>query len=67
MRTSPNIMGFFYLAMGALFTYLAVNSSGGGLWTFPTIVLILIATFDFGASIRMFAFSNKIKKMKNKK
>ncbi|MCD7036421.1 YdiK family protein [Metabacillus sp. GX 13764] len=67
MKISPNIMGFFYLGMGVLFTYLAVASAGGGIWKFPTIALIIIATFDYTACIRMFVFANKVRKMKNRK
>ncbi len=62
MRTSPISMGIFYLSMGILFTYLAVNSSGEGLWSFPTILLMLIATFDLGVALRMFNLSFKVKK-----
>ncbi|PLR65583.1 MULTISPECIES: YdiK family protein [Bacillaceae] len=62
MRTSPISMGIFYLSMGILFTYLAVNSSGEGLWSFPTILLMLIATFDLGVALRMFNLSFKKKK-----
>lgn len=62
MRTSPISMGIFYLSMGILFTYLAVNSSGEGLWSFPTILLMLIATFDLGVALRMFNLSFKTKK-----
>jgi hypothetical protein len=67
MRTNPISMGFFYLTMGLLFTYLAINSAENGIFSFPTIVLILIATFDIGVAIRMFILSSKIKKMNEKK
>jgi hypothetical protein len=67
MRTNPISMGFFYLTMGSLFTYLAINSAENGIFSFPTIVLILIATFDIGVAIRMFILSSKIKKMNEKK
>jgi hypothetical protein len=67
MRTNPISMGIFYLTMGLLFTYLAINSAENGVFSFPTIVLMLIATFDIGVAIRMFTLSRKIKKMKDKK
>ncbi len=67
MRTNPISMAIFYLIMGLLFTYLAINSAKDGLFTFPTILLMLIATFDMGVAIRMFALSRKIKKMNIKK
>lgn len=67
MRTNPISMAVFYLIMGLLFTYLAINSAKEGIFTFPTILLMLIATFDIGVSIRMFRLSRKIKKMNKKK
>lgn len=67
MRTNPISLGIFYLTMGLLFTYLAINSAENGIFSFPTIVLMLIATFDIGVAIRMFWLSRKIKKMHAKK
>ncbi|MFZ3591635.1 YdiK family protein [Bacillus sp. DJP31] len=64
MRTSPFIMGLLYLGMGIVFTVLAIQNKTETIWNFYTIVLILVATFDFGVSIRMFALSRKIKKAK---
>ncbi|MFC0274530.1 YdiK family protein [Metabacillus herbersteinensis] len=67
MKTNPITMGIFYLTMGLLFTYLAINSSAKGLFTFPTILLMLIATFDLGVAFRMFSLSAKNKKNKELK
>lgn len=67
MRTNPISMAVFYLIMGLLFIYLAINSAKEGIFTFPTILLMLIATFDIGVSIRMFRLSRKMKKMNIKK
>ncbi|MBD1383152.1 YdiK family protein [Metabacillus arenae] len=67
MRTGPSGMGIFYLVMGILFTYLAINSADGGIWSFPTILLMVIATFDFVVAIRMFSISRRIKNMKQNK
>jgi Domain of unknown function (DUF4305) len=67
MRTNPITMGIFYLTMGLLFTYLAINSAENGVFSFPTIILMLIATFDIGVAIRMFLLSSKIKKANAKK
>ncbi|WP_226671315.1 DUF4305 domain-containing protein [Metabacillus litoralis] len=67
MRANPISMGIFYLIMGILFTYLAINSAAEGLFTFPTMILMLIATFDIGVAIRMFTLSKKLKKKSNKK
>ncbi|MGM0878450.1 MAG: YdiK family protein [Bacillota bacterium] len=67
MRTNPISLGFFYLTMGLMFIYLAINSAENGILSFPTIVLMLIATFDIGVAIRMFWLSRKIKKINAKK
>ncbi|WP_078543031.1 YdiK family protein [Litchfieldia alkalitelluris] len=65
-RISPLFMGFIYLLMGFLFTYLAVGSATETVWNFSTILLMLVATFDFGVAIRMFLLHQKIKKIKDK-
>ncbi|MRX72768.1 DUF4305 domain-containing protein [Bacillus lacus] len=66
MRTNPRTIALFYFAMGILFTYLAVRTGQNGLWSLPTILLLLVATFDFGVAIRMFALSRKTKSTQNK-
>ena len=65
-RSSPFTMGVIYLIMGVLFTYLAIGSAQETVWNFSTILLVLVATFDFGVSIRMFLLGKKIKKMTKK-
>ncbi|MFS0865354.1 YdiK family protein [Fredinandcohnia sp. 179-A 10B2 NHS] len=65
-RTSPFAMGIIYLLMGVLFTYIAIGSATETVWNFSTILLALVATFDFGIAIRMFALHSKIKKMTKK-
>jgi hypothetical protein len=67
MRTNPVSMGIFYLTMGLLFTYLAINSAENGIFSFPTIILMIIATFDIGVAIRMFTLSRRLKKANAKK
>ncbi|AZB41400.1 DUF4305 domain-containing protein [Bacillus sp. FJAT-42376] len=67
MRARPGALAAFYFAMGILFTVIAVNSGSEGIWNFPTIVLMLIATFDFAVAIRMFRFGLKLKKSAQKK
>ncbi|MCA1032894.1 YdiK family protein [Bacillus timonensis] len=62
-RTSPLTMGIMYTLMGILFTYLAIGSVQETIWTFPTIILMLVATFDFGVAIRMFILYAKLKKI----
>ncbi|MFC4324322.1 YdiK family protein [Litchfieldia salsa] len=65
-RISPFVMGIIYLLMGLLFTYLAIGSVEETVWNFTTIIFVLVATFDFGVSIRMFLLHRKIKKMLDK-
>jgi hypothetical protein len=69
MKTSPFFMGFIYFAMGTLFTYLAIESAGEDIFTFPTILLMVIATFDYAVSLRLFTLKMRYKKIttKNKK
>lgn len=67
MKMNPISMGVFYLVMGILFTYLAINSAEKDAFSFPTIILMLIATFDIGVGIRMFIFASKLKKKDQKK
>ncbi|MEH7238998.1 YdiK family protein [Bacillus sp. JJ1562] len=66
-RTSPFAMGIIYVLMGTLFTYIAISSATETIWNFSTILLALVATFDFGVAIRMFALHFKIKKVTNAK
>ena len=65
-RSSPFTMGVIYLIMGVLFAYLAIGSAQETVWNFSTILLVLVATFDFGVAIRMFLLGKKIKKMTKK-
>lgn len=59
-------MAFFYAVMGCLFTYLAVVSFEESVFDWHTMLLMLIATFDFGVSIRAFLLHKKIKGMQKK-
>ena len=67
VRTNPTSMGIFYLVMGLLFIYLAITTASEGLFTFPTIILMLMATIDIGVAIRLFLFTRKLKKESQKK
>jgi phosphotransferase system glucose/maltose/N-acetylglucosamine-specific IIC component len=68
MKLSPTIMGFFYLGLGSLFTYLAIQSasSNGEMWSFYTILLMVLATVDFVYAIRFFVLRNRITQLKKK-
>ncbi|WP_165999283.1 YdiK family protein [Bacillus sp. Cs-700] len=68
MKISPTIMGFFYLGLGSLFTYLAIQSasSNGEMWSFYTILLMVLATVDFVYAIRFFVLRKRITQLKKK-
>jgi hypothetical protein len=65
LRQSPLLSGIIYLFLGALFTFFAiqnVNENGG--WGFFSVLLVILATFDFGSGIRMIKFHFHLKKAK---
>ena len=66
MKLSPIVMGFFYLGLGSLFTYLAIQnaSSNGEMWNFYTILLMVLATIDFVYAIRFFVLKKRITQLK---
>ncbi|MCA0173734.1 YdiK family protein [Bacillus sp. RAR_GA_16] len=68
MKLSPIVMGFFYLGLGSLFTYLAIQnaSSNGEMWNFYTILLMVLATIDFVYAIRFFVLKKRITQLKKK-
>ena len=65
MRTSPYTMALIYAAMGALFTYLAIQSAEETIWNFSTILIMIIATFDFSTAIRFILFKKVMDKIKS--
>ena len=66
MKFSPTLMGIFYAGLGSIFTYLAIQSAGtdGEMWSFWTIMLMVLATIDFVYAIRFFLLTKKINQMK---
>ncbi|QFT87381.1 hypothetical protein FIU87_01840 [Bacillus sp. THAF10] len=66
MKITPLRMVFFYSIMGSLFLYLAIASLGESIWEWHTILLMLIATFDFGVAIRSYLLHKKIKEIQRK-
>ncbi|GAA0496742.1 hypothetical protein GCM10008986_24580 [Salinibacillus aidingensis] len=65
MRASPLFMSTLYLFMGILFTYIAAQSVEETLWNFTTIILAVVATFDFAVAVRLINLHIKIKNSKN--
>jgi len=57
------ILGLFYIMLGCVFTYLAIVSGEDTIWGIRALLPALIATYDFGAVIRLISihFSHKKK------
>ncbi|MBB6454865.1 lysylphosphatidylglycerol synthetase-like protein (DUF2156 family) [Salirhabdus euzebyi] len=66
MRASPLFMALLYFIMGFVFTYIAIQSVEETVWNFTTIILAVVATFDFAVAIRLIGVHMKIKDAKNK-
>ncbi|WP_316572833.1 YdiK family protein [Neobacillus sp. YIM B06451] len=66
MRQSPLFSGIVYLLLGILFTYFAVGSVRDEGWGFFSYLLVILATFDFGAGIRMISLHYKLKRIQKK-
>lgn len=47
--------------MGALFTYLAIESAQETIWNFSTVALMVMATLDLGMALRLVALYVKWK------
>ena len=61
MRRSPLFSGFVYFALGCLFTYFAIHEVNQNGWGFFGYLMVLLATFDFGSSLKMILFYMKFK------
>ncbi|MGY0694882.1 YdiK family protein [Virgibacillus sp. FSP13] len=66
MRTSPKNMAIFYFLMGLLFTFIATQTVEDTVWSFPTILLAIFATLDFGVCIRLMSIHFRLKNKKKK-
>lgn len=65
MRQTPLFSGIIYVVLGVIFTLLAIqNVNNAGEWRFFSILLVILATFDFGSGIRMILIHFKLKKQK---
>ncbi|CAM4228360.1 YdiK family protein [Lederbergia lenta] len=61
---SPLFSGLLYFLLGGVFTYFAVQQVILDDWNFFVYLLIILATFDFGAGFRLISIHFKIKKAK---
>ncbi|PLR98658.1 YdiK family protein [Bacillus sp. T33-2] len=66
MRQSPLFSGIVYILIGILFTYFAVQNVNEDGWDFFSYLLVILATFDLGAGIRMIMFYFKLKNLQKK-
>lgn len=66
MKQSPFFSGIVYILLGVLFTYFAIQNVTETGWGLFSILLVVLATFDFGSGIRMIMFHFKVKKIKKK-
>ncbi|MBM4765369.1 YdiK family protein [Bacillus sp. B15-48] len=66
MKQSPLFSGIVYLVLGLLFTYVAILTVNETGWGFFSYLLVLLATFDIGAGIRMIQFHFKLKNVPKK-
>lgn len=53
MMASPALMGCVYAILGIFFTALAILFSQGTIWNTSSILLMIMATIDFGLFIRI--------------
>lgn len=67
MRQTPLVSGFLYILLGFLFTYFAIKNVQEDGWGFFSYLLIILATFDLGAGLKMIAIHFKIKHSHTKK
>ncbi|MBS4175840.1 YdiK family protein [Bacillus sp. FJAT-49736] len=58
--------GIIYCLLGVIFTYMATQRVATNGWGPFTYILILLATLDFGAGIRLILLYFKINNGKNK-
>ncbi|WP_028401933.1 YdiK family protein [Ectobacillus panaciterrae] len=67
MRSSPLFMATLYFVLGSIFTYLAITSVEHTIWNFYTLLLMLMATFDFGLALRLILVNFRLKRIKGPK
>ncbi|MFD1708542.1 YdiK family protein [Siminovitchia sediminis] len=64
---SPLFSGIVYILLGVTFTYFAVQQVNlNDEWGFFVYLMILLATFDFGAGIRLVSLHFRLKNQERK-
>lgn len=67
MRQTPLFSGIIYLLLGLLFVFLAVLNVNEGGWGFFAYLLVILATLDLGAGIRIIWYHFYLKNEHTKK
>ncbi|ALC92545.1 hypothetical protein AM500_24360 [Bacillus sp. FJAT-18017] len=67
MRPTPLFSAFIYILLGVLFTYFAIENVKQEGWGFFSWLLVILATFDLGAGIRIIMLYYKIKRAQTDK
>jgi hypothetical protein len=67
MRQTPLFSAFIYILLGVLFTYFAIENVRQEGWGFFSYLLVILATFDLGAGIRIIMLYYKIKRAQTDK
>ncbi|GAA4073473.1 YdiK family protein [Amphibacillus indicireducens] len=65
-RVSPLRSAIFYFIMGAIFIYFAFQTIDETVFKPLTILLVILATLEFGVGIRFLQFHIKIKRHQKK-
>ncbi|GAB2552809.1 YdiK family protein [Gracilibacillus alcaliphilus] len=66
MRISPLRSAVFYLILGCLFTYFAIQSVENTVFNFFTMLLATFATIDFVLAIRLINLHRRLKQSQQK-
>jgi hypothetical protein len=68
VRQTPLFSGIIYIILGIIFIIFAIqNVNSDGEWGLFSILLVILATFDFGSGFKMVRMHFKMKNQKNKK
>ncbi|GIN23377.1 MAG TPA: DUF4305 domain-containing protein [Bacillus bacterium] len=63
---SPLFSGMIYILLGVVFTFFAVQQVKLNEWSFMVYLLIILATFDFGAGFRLISLHFRLKNQQKK-
>ncbi|RST72809.1 DUF4305 domain-containing protein [Siminovitchia acidinfaciens] len=63
---SPLFSGMVYIVLGVVFTFFAIQQVKLNEWGFMVYLLIILATFDFGAGFRLISLHFRLKNEQRK-